>query len=204
MRSAGRGQAGRRGEAAGWPGRAGSRLISGEVRKQPVRIDDPTVMREDGAKDACDDFDGQIQYGGVVLAGVAWDLKRGGPSHDVRNAAARRSMQEQIASSSAVWWAPECKTFSRARGKPVPGATHWPPALRSREHPYGLPILNQARRAADREKVDIGNELAKITFMDASAARAAGKIVAIENPTNSFMWDLAEARALAADPDIRR
>lgn len=169
-----------------------------------MRIDDPAAIREDNPEDAGDEFDGQILHGGVVLAGIAWDLKRGGPSHDVRNAAARRSMQEQIASSAAVWWAPECKTFSRARGKPVPGATHWPPALRSREHPYGLPILNQARRATDREKVDVGNELAKITFMDASAARAAGKIVTIENPTNSYIWDLAEARALAAEPGMQK
>ena len=122
----------------------------------------------------------------------------------MRSAAARNNLQVQIAASSTVWWAPECKSFSRARGKPVPGATHWPPALRSKNYPHGLPGLNKAKRAADREKVDIGNDLARITFTDAETARAAGAKIAVENPSNSYMWDLPEARALAAAPGMMR
>ena len=167
-----------------------------EVRRQPLRLDDPKAL-EDGAceHEFCDDFDGPIVYRSAVLAGVAWDLKRGGAEHDVRSADARRKLQTQIASSSTVWWAPECKTFSRARGKPVPGASHWPPALRSREHPHGLPGLAKQRRTADREKVEVGSELARITFADAAMASAAGKTIVVENPMNSFMWDLPGARA---------
>ena len=187
------------------PTGGGSTPVWDEVRRQPLRLADPRAL-EDGACERvhCDDFDGAIVFDGAILAGVAWDLKRGGAEHDVRNTDARRRLQAQIAASSTIWWAPECKTFSRARGKPVPGATHWPPALRSREHPHGLPGLTKARRAADREKVETGNDLARITFMDAEAARVAGATIAVENPTNSFMWDLPEARALAAAPGMMR
>ena len=168
-------------------------------------LDDPAAL-EDGAdrQSRSDDFEGPILYQNEVLVGTAWDLKRGGAAHDVRSAAARSSLQMQIAASSTVWWAPECKSFSRARGKPVPGATHWPPALRSKNYPHGLPGLNKARRAADREKVDIGNDLARITFTDAETARAAGAKIVVENPSNSYMWDLPEARALAAAPGMMR
>ena len=168
-------------------------------------LDDPGAFAEGACEQVyCDDFEGAIVYRGATLVGVAWDLKRGGTEHDVRSTDGRRRLQAQIAASSTIWWAPECKTFSRARGKPVPGATHWPPALRSREHPHGLPGLTKARRAADREKVETGNDLARITFMDAEKARAAGATIAVENPTNSFMWDLPEARALAAAPGMMR
>ena len=58
--------------------------------------------------------------------------------------------------------------------------------------------------ASDREKVETGNDLARITFADAETARAAGATVIVENPSNSFMWDLPEARALAAAPGMIR
>ena len=151
-----------------------------------------------------DIFTGAISHDGAIIVGEAWDLKRGGPAHDVRSPSARRRLQLQIENSDVTWWAPECRTFSRARGKPVPGATHWPPALRSTAHPYGLPELRRERRTADREKVDTGNAIAAITFEDATRAARAGRGVAIENPANSFMWILDEAKVLEAVPGIFR
>ena len=145
---------------------------------------------------------GQTTMGGQILTGVAWDLKRGGAAHDVRDPAARVRLQAQVAKSGVTWWAPECRTFSRARGKPVPGASHWPPALRSTAHPYGLPGLNQPHRATDRAKVETGNLIMMITFADATAAARRGQGVAIENPANSFMWILPETMALAALPGM--
>ena len=79
----------------------------------------------------------------------------------------------------------------------MPGASSWPPALRSQGHPYGLPGLQQARRAADRKKVSIGNELAALTFADAAMAHKEGRGIAVENPRNSFIWELQEAKHLA-------
>ena len=52
--------------------------------------------------------------------------------------------------------------------------------------------------------METGNDLARITFMDAECARAAGATIVVENPANSFMWDLPEARALAAAPGMMR
>ena len=204
----GRGRAGRRRDGrAGGTGASRGRASApeDEVGRQPEMLDDPAAL-EDGAdrQSRSDDFEGPIRYQNEVLVGTAWDLKRGGAAHDVRSAAARSSLQMQIAASSTIWWAPECKSFSRARGKPVPGATHWPPALRSKSYPHGLPGLSKEKRAADREKVEIGNDLARITFMDAETARTAGAKVVVENPSNSYMWDLPEARALAAAPGMMR
>ena len=132
------------------------------------------------------------------MAGTAWDLLRGGPHHDVLKTDVRTKLQEQCRVSDVIWWAPECCTFSRARGKPVPGATSWPPALRSRRHPYGLPVLQDPRRQVDRRKVEIGNALAALTFADAARAQEQGRGIAVENPTNSFMWELREATDLAS------
>ena len=65
--------------------------------------------------------------------GMAWDIKRGGGEHDVRSPAAREALWKQLARTNVTWWAPECRSFSRARGRPIPGAASWPGALRSEE-----------------------------------------------------------------------
>ena len=78
---------------------------------------------------------------GIVVAGEPWDLLRGGREHDVTQPGPHARLKGQMRRSSIVWWAPECCTFSRARGKPVPGAKHWPLALLSQQHLYGLPSL---------------------------------------------------------------
>ena len=152
---------------------------------------------DSNAEETGEGFQGPVVLDGVTPAGEAWDLLRGGRSRDVTIPGARRRRQEQIARTDVVRWAPECCTFSRARGKPVPGAKHWPPALRSSLHPYGLPGLGTARREGDRRKVEAGNRLAAITFEDALRAHDRGHGVAIENPTNSLIWELREARELA-------
>ena len=140
---------------------------------------------------------GQTTVGEQILTGVAWDLKRGGAAHDVRDAAARHRLQDQISRTGVTWWAPECRTFSRARGKP-----HWPPALRSTAHPYGLPGLDQPHRSTDKAKVETGNLIMMITFADATAAARRGQGIAIENPANSYMWILPEALVLAGLPEM--
>ena len=172
------------------------------VQVRLARLGDAAALTD--TSEIADDFTGAISHDGCIIVGEAWDLKRGGPAHDVRSPTARRRLQLQIEASDVTWWAPECRTFSRARGKPVPGATHWPPALRSSAHPYGLPELRRQRRAADREKVETGNAIAAITFEDATRAARAGRGVAIENPANSFMWILDEAKALEAVPGVFR
>ena len=74
--------------------------------------------------------------------------------------------------------------------------------MRSVRHPYGLPSLSGARRAADLRRVETGNAIAAATFADASACLRAGAGIAIENPRNSFMWRLREAQLLRAAPGV--
>ena len=149
-------------------------------------------------------FQGVEIFMGVAVAGEPWDLLRGGEGHNVMSPAPRARLQGQIRRSEAIWWAPECCTFSRARGRPVPGARHWPQALRSTRHPYGLPDLGRPEHLSDRKRVEIGNAIAEITFEDAAVAHAAGKGIVIENPASSFMWEIEEAQRLAGQPGMCR
>ena len=142
--------------------------------------------------------------GGVPRAGPAWDLKIGGALHDLRDPARRADLRAQLAASWFAFWAPECKTFSRARGRPVQGARSWPLAVRSGMHPYGLPELAAPSRRADAEKVAAGNDLALFTLSACHAAMAQDAGFAIENPSNSFLWELIEAKELAASSGVVR
>ena len=157
---------------------------------------------ESNAEETDEVFGQPISVDGLTFAGTSWDLERGGQAHNVMVAEVRAKIKEQVGLSDVVWWAPECSTFSRARGRPVPGATSWPPALRSQRHPYGLPCLRRRRRETDRMKVENGNAMAKLTFVDAAEALKEGRGIAIENPENSFMWVLEEAKHLAKQPDV--
>ena len=75
-----------------------------------------------------------------------------------------KSLVKEIAAESAVVVeAPECKTLSRARDRPIPGVARQPPKLRSDEHPEGLPGLSLYHQA----QVKIGNEM-----FEAACARA--------------------------------
>ena len=47
------------------------------------------------------------------------------------------------------------------------------------------------------KKVAMGNLIAAITFADVAKAAEQGKGIAIENPTNSFIWDLEEPKLIA-------
>lgn len=81
---------------------------------------------------------------------------------------------------------PPCGTCSQARGIPLPDGSPGPQPLRSAEHLLGLPHLE----GADLEKVRNANLLYErlgnfIKFLDKHNIPWI-----IENPTNSFLWDL--------------
>ena len=126
-----------------------------------------------------------------AFAGMPWNTKRRGPGHDVRVPSHFVRLAVQVENSFCTWWAPDCKTFSKARGR-----------CRSVEFPLGLPILSGARRKADRDKVEAGNEIASFTFRLCSEAHKKGRSCAVENPRGSFMWDLPDARKLAAEVGV--
>ena len=60
--------------------------------------------------------------------GRLWDILRGGGGQDVPAQAARAELMEQLMLTAFAWWAPECRSFSRIRGKPIPGEKAWPKA----------------------------------------------------------------------------
>ena len=133
-----------------------------------------------------------------------WDLKRGGERHDVRVPANLAVLEQALRRTLCAWWAPECKTFSRARGKPVPGAKSWPRALRSGRFPAGLPELQREDRRADLLKVEQANELADTTFRCCLEALQQGRYFAIENPANAYLWNLPRAVELAQSKGVHR
>ncbi len=79
-----------------------------------------------------------------------------------------------------------CGTCSRARGIPLADGSDGPPPLRDQEHVLGLPNLSEA----NRRKVETANILYErccefILFLDER-----GIPWTVENPTNSWLWDL--------------
>ena len=153
------------------------------------------------------DGDGQAaaaagrRAGGI---GAPWDVLRGGGAQDVRAPASRAELRAQLVRTMFSWWAPECKSFSRARGRPIPGASSWPPALRSAAHPHGLPGLAAGRRSADYKKVEDGNAVAEVTTTEATCSHQDGRAFAVENPAESYFWLLQATIALASLPGVFR
>ena len=87
---------------------------------------------------------------------------------------------------AAVHLAPPCGTCSKARGIPMPDGSPGPQPLRSAEHLLGVPEMSPL----DRVKVEAANRLYErmgkfIEWLDAK-----GVAWILENPTNSFLWEL--------------
>ena len=93
-------------------------------------------------------------------------------------------------------WAPECKTFSRNRGKPIQlKSGRWvqgPKALRSHEKPWGLPNLAKG----DQIKVRQGNAMARRSVKGVREAALRGRYASLEHPHGSLLWSTAEAQEL--------
>eukprot|EP00435_Cladocopium_sp_Y103_P042108 s410_g11.t1 len=94
---------------------------------------------------------------------------------------------------SASHWAPECKTFTAARGRPIQTTSgRWiqgPPALRSRDYPWGLPSLSKANQIKTRQ----GNAMGKRSLQGLKDAHAQGRFASLEHPWWSHLWFTPEA-----------
>ena len=77
-----------------------------------------------------------------VQVGEHWD-KLLGEQYDVLVAENEAKLLEQLLETMVSFFGIDCKSFSRARGCPVPGAKTWPKALRSASFPLGLPNLQR-------------------------------------------------------------
>ena len=81
-----------------------------------------------------------------------------------------------------------CGTCSRARGIPLPDGTPGPPPLRDAEHLHGLDGLSDI----DAAKVKAANELYAWADRFVRFLHDKGVAWSIENPANSWLWELPE------------
>ena len=102
-------------------------------------------------------------------------------------------LEEKVA---AVHYGNDCKSFSRARDKPVKGAKWYPCRLRSTTFPAGLPNL----RGGAKDKVKDGNLMARDTAARCRARHACSQGFSIENPARSYLWLLPEFMTLEKTP----
>ena len=105
-------------------------------------------------------------------------------------------------SLAASHWAPERKTFSVARGRPVQLSSGryiaGPKVLRSKARPWGFSNLGRD----DMIKVRQGNGMAKRSLQGFKEGLDAGRIVTLEHPWSSFIWETPEAKELLQDPRV--
>ena len=89
----------------------------------------------------------------------------------------------------AIHFAPPCGTCSKARGRPLADGTPGPPALRSHEFPMGLPgmVPGETSRVASANAI---YERVALFCLSHDVAWT------IENPRNSWLWDLPCMRDL--------
>ena len=81
-----------------------------------------------------------------------------------------------------------CGTCSKARGIPLPDGKPGPPPLRDADHLHGLDGLSDI----DAAKVKAANELYAWADRFVRFLHAKGITWSIENPTNSWLWELPE------------
>eukprot|EP00438_Fugacium_kawagutii_P013469 Skav231273 [mRNA] locus=scaffold2436:470175:474164:- [translate_table: standard] len=90
--------------------------------------------------------------------------------------------------------APPCGTSSRARDRPLGPEEHGPPKLRSEEFPLGFPWLT----GYWKDKVDSANNIYLKLIAFCLWLNALGIFWSIENPGNSYMWNIDEFDMLKA------
>ena len=91
-----------------------------------------------------------------------------------------------------VHMAPPCGTCSRAREIRLNDDWHRPQPLRDYEHPYGVPWMS----AKDAERVRTANGLYKHMAQFCEFLDDANVPWTMENPTNSWLWELPCRRLL--------
>lgn len=97
--------------------------------------------------------------------------------------------------------APDCKSFSRARGKPFEINGQWhrgPPALRDERHVMGFPNL----RGHSAVMVRQGNRMALRSIKRCKNLHEKGKLFSFEHPWRSFVWYFNAMVELASLPGV--
>ena len=113
---------------------------------------------------------------------------------------------ENQADLAASHWAPNCRTFSRARGRPMKvkgkgkgkGKVAGPRAVRSNEYPWGFQKLQHD----DSVKVRQDNKMAMRSLKGLREGAKAGRFVSLEHPWGSILWETKEAKEIMSDPQF--
>ena len=99
-------------------------------------------------------------------------------------------------------WAPECKTFSAARGKPIWTTSgrylRGPPALRNADNPWGFQNIS----TTDKVKVRRGNSMARRSLRGVTEAHQGGRFVTLEHPWGSYLWFTPEMEKIIGTEGI--
>ena len=142
-----------------------------------------------------------VARGGGIEVQEPFDLERG---HDFFTDAGRKQLEalEGDPALAAEHWGPECRLFSRARGKPVklpdgrtiPG----PQAVRDKKHVMGFPWATD-QMATDQMKIQLrrSNKMALRALKRAKSEF--GRRVTVEHPYNSWLWSFTLAEELVED-----
>ena len=84
-----------------------------------------------------------------------------------------------------------CGTSSKARGRPLRNGALGPQPLRSRTFPLGLPSLDW--HSSDGQRVLTANKLYSFSYRILDFCKTNNIIACIENPANSYLWDILQA-----------
>ena len=127
----------------------------------------------------------------LLVDGYAWDL----------TAAAGKAQLEEAECDEALkatHWAPECKSFSRARGRwiqlPDGSWIEGPRQLRSELEPWGF---EKGLKADEQVVVRRGNLFVKASVKGIKRHHRAGGVGSMEHPYNSYAWETEELHELA-------
>ena len=138
----------------------------------------------------------RLQEEQALSVATPWDLKRGrvvAGEHDFDVLAPRASQRlaKILEAASITHWANECKSFSKARGKPIPWLPEGegPRPLRNARHPQGLPG-KLAGKGADAQLLQSANAMAELTAQACTEAWKSDRYFVVENPDGSWLWSL--------------
>ena len=141
---------------------------------------------------------------------LPWDILRGKVisgvnEFDVLQAKNAERVALMTATSLLQHWAPQCRTFSRLRDRPIPGvARHKQPRpCRDADHPKGLPEVMALKNDLPA-KVQGDTDMAVLALTQCALAAATGRFFILENPTHSWLWELPEAKALMGMAGVRK
>lgn len=118
-----------------------------------------------------------------------YDIKRG-PEFDFFSEEGKKTLDEleQDPALAAEHWGPECRLFSRARGKPVQlddGTTvRGPQAVRDEKHVMGFPWLSKQMKIELRRS----NNMALRGLKRAKTPFGSERFLTMEHPYNSWLW----------------